>query len=44
MRAAIGAFCGTSQPIINGMVKEIDKSKPLLIKPDFLEIPQWRSD
>jgi hypothetical protein len=26
------------------MVKEIDKSKPLLIKPDFLESPQWRSD
>ncbi|MDR3488296.1 MAG: hypothetical protein P4M05_25785 [Bradyrhizobium sp.] len=38
------AICGTGQSIINGMVKEIYKSKSLLIEPDLPEIPQWRSD
>jgi hypothetical protein len=33
-------FGGTGQSTINGIVKEINKSKPLLIKPDFLETPQ----
>jgi methyl-accepting chemotaxis protein len=31
------AICAMGQSTINGMVKEIDKSKSLLIKPDFLE-------
>jgi hypothetical protein len=38
------AIWGTGQSTINGIVKEINKSKSLLIKPDFLETPQWRSD
>jgi hypothetical protein len=35
---------GKGQSSINAIVKKINKSKPLLIKPDLLEISQWRSD
>src|ERR1700677_2037371 len=32
-------FGGPGQSSINGIVKKINKSKPLLIKPDVLETP-----
>jgi hypothetical protein len=37
-------FGVTGQSSINAIVKKINKSKALLIKPDLLEISQWRSD